>query len=227
MEGVRKERRRSRRLATSTELLVSSDDAWRPVELLDVSSHGARFRAAQDPRPGSQLRLALRVACHLLRLTGTVVRTERRRFAAVDFDPLTPEQEVVLETALLEIESAGHASQEGAVLLMIEEPALQAAIGNALCSWGYRLIARSTPLDAVQSVVDGPPLRAAIVSAGLPHGGGQAVLDYLADECPQVRRALLLEAHHDQLGLRCPYSSPPHHVLTSPYREHELAALFA
>jgi len=223
---VRKERRRSRRVATSSELLIENDEAWRRAELVDVSSHGARFRAAKKPRQGSQLHLALRVAGHLLRLTGKVVRNERRRLAAVEFDGLTPEQEATLETALLEIESADHASQEGAVLLMIEEPAIQAAIGSALCKWGYRLIARSTPLDAVQSVVDGLPLRAAIVSAGLPHGGGQDVLDFLAEECPEVRRALLLEPHHDQIGLHCPYSSPPHHVLTSPYRVNDLAALF-
>jgi hypothetical protein len=216
------DRRRSPRSSSAAEMHISTEDEWRRVWLVDVSAHGARFLGVHAPAAGTRMRVMLRVPCHVLRLEGVVVWNEKRRVAAVEFDPLTPYQRMSLDAALLEGDGVA-AADPGAVLLMIDDTAAQAMIGSVFRACGFQLIARSTPLDAVQCVVDGSPLRAAVVSAGLPHSGGHDVLDFLADECPRVKRVLLVEPHEHAVAR----SSAPHHVLTKPCTERDVVPLLA
>jgi len=185
------ERRRSPRQASSGLLHLSTRDAWRTVLLIDVSSHGARFHCAEVPRLGTRLRLALRVPCQLLRLMGRVVRHERPGVAAVEFDPLTWAQQGLLRALDPAADVPG---DHHVVLLMIDDLRTRSAIGQAVRDCGYRAIVCATPLDVIQGLVEpGLALRAAIVSAGLPGRGGQDVLGFLAQECPDVVRALLVK----------------------------------
>jgi len=206
---------------------IASREHWSRAWMIDVSSHGARFRGAHLPRPGTRVRVAMRVPCHMLKLTGAVVWNERPRAAAVEFDPLTRDQQVLLDTALLEAESpADGANEHGAVLLMIDDPVTQAAIGRAVRDRGLQPIARLTPLDAIQTLVNpGPPLRAAIVSAGLPHRAGHDVLDFLARECPQARRVLLVEPH--QTAARRSGGRPRDCIVSSPYYIADIVPMLA
>jgi hypothetical protein len=200
---------------------IATCDDWRRVWPVDLSSHGAHFRGAHLPQPGTRVRVAFRVPCHVLRLIGTVVWNHDPR-AAVEFDTLTRAQQLVLDGALLEAD-VPDGPGFGAILLMIDDPVTQLAIGRAVHGRGYHTIARTTPLDVLQGLMEpGPPLRAAIVSAGLPHGAGQDVLEFLAQERPLVRRALLAE--EVEQPARCGRSIPDHVLLGLPY---DIALVFA
>jgi hypothetical protein len=174
-------------MLSSVEIHISTHQEWCPAQLIDVSAHGAKFHDVDAPPRGTHVRVALPVPCHRLHLTGEVV-WRGHPFAAVEFDPLTRAQLVALNAGVLEAEPTDPHEQRGVVLLMIDDPAVQGEIGSELRMHGYRVLARSTPLDAILGVMRGPPLRAAIVSAG---GGGSTMLAFLADECPNVRRIVV------------------------------------
>ena len=138
--------------------------------------------------------------------------------AALEFDPLTREERVALNSALLELAPPRHVTH-GTILLMIDEPEVQLSIGKALHDHGYSVISRTTRLDVVRHFVEGagPPLRAAVVSVALPSGAGLDVLEYLANERPHVKRGLLVDAEHAELA-RCS-TGRPDFVVVSPYLE--------
>jgi len=213
-------------------MLISSRCAWRPVIPIDLSAHGAQFSSADVPAVGTRLSVAVRVPCHMLRLTGAIVRNELPCRAAIEFDPLTPAQHVLLNTVLLDADAA-YAAQRArhAVLVLVGDPEAQMEIVRAIWSCGFRPIARATPLDVVHGLdaraatLDGVSLRAAVVATNLPSGAGHDVLEYLADACPHVRRAVLVEP--DAKSRADVPRSAVDCVLLPPYRPHQLAPLFA
>lgn len=172
------------------------------------------------------MRLQLRVPCHRLRVGASIVRQTTRRDAgsAVEFDPLGREEQVALNNALLELYHPTHTAH-GTILLMINDPDTQLSIGNSLHRHGYSLISRTTPLDVIRHFVEGagPPLRAALVSAALPFGAGQDVLDFLANERPHVKRGLLIDAERAEHARTC--ASRPDFVVVSPYHDNVALAL--
>jgi hypothetical protein len=219
------DRRRSPRLPSSVEMHIATHEDWHRVWLVDVSSHGARFRGVHLPRRGTRICVAVRVPCHVLQLHGAIAWNEKHRAAAVEFDPLTREQQVSLNTGLLESDG-DYASPgaRGAVLLMIDDPTTQAAIGRAVRDCGFRLIARTTPLDAIQSLVSaGSRLHAAIISVELPHRAGHDVLDFLAREYPEVRCAVLGERGELEEGRAS--DGRPACALSQPYRAEEIGQM--
>ncbi|HEY5937980.1 MAG TPA: PilZ domain-containing protein, partial [Kofleriaceae bacterium] len=213
------DRRRSARVLSSGELRLEARDHRCHGRLLDVSSHGARFCGTDLPPAGTRVRVQLSVPCHRLRLTGSIVRNAKLRApdseSAVEFDPLTREERVALNNALLELAPPRHVTH-GTILLMIDEPDAQLSIGKALHDHGYFVISRTTRLDVVRHFLEGagPPLRAALVSESLPFGAGQDVLDYLATERPHVKRGLLIDAEHAEHA-RC-WASRPDFVVVRP-----------
>lgn len=223
------DRRRSARVLSSGELRLEARDRRCQGRLLDVSSHGARFCGADLPPAGTRVKLQLSVPFHRLRLSGSIVRNAKLRApetdsAAVEFDPLTREERVALNSALLELAPPRHVTH-GTILLMIDEPDVQLSIGKALHDHGYSVISRTTRLDVVRHLVEGagPPLRAALVSVALPFNAGQDVLDYLANERPHVKRGLLIDAEHADQASSC--TSPPDFVVVSPYHDNLARAL--
>jgi hypothetical protein len=167
---------------------VRVGDVWQSARLLDLSSHGVRFAGPDLRVLGPRVSLQLRVPCHLLRVSGAVVR--HTADTAVDLDPLTRRETLALGAALLEAAPPVGASR-GAVIVMVPDPVQQHALGDALRESGFTVIARSTPLDLLERLFDpGLPIRGAIVSPALPNGAGQDVLAFLAAERPAIRTVL-------------------------------------
>lgn len=202
----------------------SIDDISRRGWLRDVSVHGVRLSALRVPPPGTRIAMRIPVPCHVLRLSGTVVwKGGPDRTAAVELDPMTREQQRLFNNALLEHQEPPRRDSQP-VLLMVDDPDQQRAIGRELIERGYRVISRSTPLDAIQRLEeDGGELCAAVVSADLPNGAGLDVLSFLAEERPHVRRAVMVPAS----GCQPSPMPPPDCVLTAPYHRGDLAPLFA
>jgi hypothetical protein len=186
--------------------------------------HGVRLSALRVPPPGTKIAMRIPVPCHVLRLSGTVVWTDGPdRTAAVELDPMTKVQQLAYNNALLEHEEPPRRDSQP-VLLMVDDPDEQRAIGRELIDRGYRVISRSTPLDALQRLEDDRgELCAAVVSASLPNGGGLDVLSFLAEECPHVRRAVMIPASGN-LTSDVPAADC---VLSAPYHKGDIAPLFA
>jgi len=177
------------------------------------------------PPNGTRVHVQLPVPCHWLRIGASVVRKTTWRneeSAAVEFEPLTRAQQVSLNSALLELDQPHGAN--ATILLMIDDPDAQLAIGKTLHGRGYSLVSRTTPLDVIQHYVQsaGPPLRAAIVSTALPFGAGQDVLDFLAAEHPAVKRVVLIDTQSCNDGTR---ASRPDLVIVSPFHDNLADAL--
>ncbi len=163
--------------------------------------------------------------CHRLRIGASIVRKTTWRneeSAAIEFEPLSRAQRVSLNSALLELDQPDGAN--GTILLMIDDPDAQLAIGKTLHGRGYSLVSRTTPLDVIQHYVQsaGPPLRAAVVSTALPFGAGQDVLDFLAAEHPDVKRVVLIDTESCGESSR---ASQPDLVIVSPYPDNLVCAL--
>jgi len=215
------DRRRAPRVSATGAVEFSTADVSRRGWLCDISLHGVRLSGLRIPAPGTRIAMRIPVPCHMLRLSGTVVWKGPERTGAVELDPMTKAQQVELNNALLE---HAPAPKGDAVLLMVDDPIEQRAIGNELLDRGYRLISRTTPLDAMQKLGDDEgEVCAAVVSANLPNGGGLDVLSFLAEERPRVRRAVMAP----EPGWRTTRIPPPDCVLTAPYRRGDIAPLFA
>ena len=218
------DRRRAPRIRATGEVEFSVDDIQRRGWLRDVSVHGVRLSGLRIPPPGTRIAMRIPVPCHVLRLSGTVVwKGGPERTAAVELDPMTKAQQLALNSALLEHEGPPKRDSQP-VLLMVDDPDEQRAIGRELIDRGYRVISRSTPLDALQRLEeDSDEVCAAVISAGLPNGGGLDVLNFLAEERPSVRRAVMVPEPNWNTARML----EPDCVLTAPYHRGDIAPLFA
>lgn len=208
-------------MCATGEVEFSFEDISRRGWLRDISVHGVRLAGLRIPPPGTRIAMRIPVPCHVLRLSGTVVWKGPDRTAAVELDPMTKPQQIALNNALLEHTPA---PRRDAVLLMLDDPDEQRAIGKELIDRGYRLISRSTPLDALQRLdEDRGEVCAAVVSANLPNGAALDVLGFLAEERPRVRRAVMAPDPNWKTN-RIP---PPDCVITAPYHRGDIAPLFA
>ncbi len=165
------------------------------ADLVDASLTGAQLRGLELPAVGSHLDLQLDVPCHRIRLRSTVMWNRDAREVGVRFDVVSPREQLLVNNALLEA-LPGHPDHRG-VLLVLDDSATQSALGRTIHARGYRVISRSTPLDALQALASSVSLHIAVVSATLPNRGAFDLLHYLADEHPGVHRCLWPHRHGD------------------------------
>ncbi len=78
-----------------------------------------------------------------------------------------------------------------AVLVCAEEP-LRSALAELVRTRGYDLVVSTTPLQTVETLLaSGDRIGYALIASDLPQGWGHGLCEYLADEYPTIRRAVL------------------------------------
>jgi len=78
-----------------------------------------------------------------------------------------------------------------AVLVCAEEP-LRSELAGLLVTRGYEPIVSTTPLQTVRSLLEsGDRIGFALISSDLPPSWIMGICEYLADEYPAIRRAML------------------------------------
>jgi CheY-like chemotaxis protein len=200
----------------------------------DLSSGGARVSGGPDLIIGEMVRLLLNLPGRgPFSMSGRVVRrfhegrpsAEGRAFG-ISFtrisEPATPSQEATV-TAMRE----HHGLQEQMVLVVDESTRACFAMVQALQKVGRKAIAVTTPLDAIEWLLDGGShFDVALVDIVQGQSDGCDLLSFLADEYPEVRRVLISDTMRTTQLDRLRELTQPHAVLAKPCSVEQLAQLF-
>lgn len=167
----------------------------------DLSAGGVLLIGARPFRPGERIDIVFDADGD--RLTGLwllaeVVRCEPlaggRHAIGATFRNLAVEiHEHIQELVAIALERR-RASAPPTVLVVDEAPHARHAVVRDLVTTGQRVVAASTPLEVVRHLHDADlRIEAALVDARFGDTNGLAILAYIADEHPGVRRILLTE----------------------------------
>jgi two-component system cell cycle sensor histidine kinase/response regulator CckA len=154
---------------------------------LEVQDSGAGIPAEQLPRvfepfanqtPQSPGSLELAVVHGIVTQSGGRIQVDSEPGQGTRFTLHIPAMEVEPVTTARAAPTGGHEQ----VLLVEGDEAVRALLVSTLERQGYRVIATSTPSEALASLAQ--PLHALIVDLGLPEGGGEGLAKTLAERMP-------------------------------------------
>ena len=92
---------------------------------------------------------------------------------------------------------------------------------------GRKAIAVTTPLDAIEWLLDGGShFDTALVDVMLGNADGVDLLNFLADEYPEVRRVLMSDPMRTPQLERARQLTQPHAVLSKPWNAEQLKQVF-
>jgi CheY-like chemotaxis protein len=203
----------------------------------DLSGGGARVSGGPDLIVGEMVRLLLQLPGRgPFSMPGRVVRrfSESRpgsgegRAFGISFTRVSEPAFATHEATVRALKDYG-ALTEPVVLVVDESTQACFTLVQALHQVGRKAIAVTTPLDAIEWLLDGGShFEMALVNTAHDRGGndGRDLLAFLADEYPEVRRVLISDSMRmgqlDQLR----ELTQPHAVLAKPLSVEQLARLF-
>ena len=223
------ERRSHPRFASLSPALVVGEAGIAGQCLIeDLSIGGARITGAPGLVIGEVVRLLLqlpgrrpfsmdgRIARQLPDL-GTVIGRYGLSFARISGPA---QRDLDATVAALQLTPA---APEAVVLVVDDSPRMCSALVHDLNEMGRKGIAVTTPLDAIEWLLDvGSHIDAAFVDVMLGAASGCDLLSFLADEYPQVRRVLMADPLHPAHLERMQRGAEPHATLAKPWGAQDL-----
>ena len=233
-QSVSNERRKHPRFAAlSPAMIVGPNGVSGHCLVEDLSAGGARISGIFQLALGESVRLLLQLPGRgPFSLVGQVVR----QFAAaganhpasygVSFvaapDAVTGTHDQTV-TALRQVHSV-----DPVVLVVDDSTRTCFSLVKDLHMAGRKAIAVTTALDAIEWLLDGAShIDIALVDVVLGNADGCDLLNFLADEYPQVRRVLMSDSLHMPEVRRVQEDTRPHLVLHKPWSSHQLAQICA
>lgn len=212
--------------------VVSSRGESAPFSIRDLSAGGAMLVGTLRLAAGERIEILFDADGDRLtgiRLCAEVIRSDRlpsERFATgVEFRDVP----VVIHDHIHELVIAANerrrANAPPSIMVVDASPQAHRAVARDLARSGRRILAASTLLEVVRHLHDPEQrIETALVDTRLGDADGLAILAYLADEYPNVRRVLVSDR-----GRLCDYerelsSGRAHAFLTKPWEPECLVA---
>jgi hypothetical protein len=230
------ERRKHPRFAAlSPAMIVGEGGITGHCLVEDLSAGGARVSGGPDLIVGEMVRLLLQLPGRgPFSMPGRVVRRfnearpgagEGRAFG-ISFTRVSEPAMATHEATVSALKDQG-ALTEPVVLVVDESTNACFNLVQALHQVGRKAIAVTTPLDAIEWLLDGGShFEMALVNTAHGTSDGCDLLAFLADEYPEVRRVLISDSMRlgqlDQMR----ELTQPHAVLAKPLSVEQLARLF-
>ena len=227
----RERRLHPRFAALSPALVVGEGGVTSHCLVEDLSAGGARISGNPALTVGEQVRLLLQLPGRgPFSLHGSVVRRfgDQSNPAAfgISFKQAPQRQSRSVEdtVAALQESSAGN---ESVVLVVDDNSRTCYSLVQDLLRVGRKAIAVTTPLDAIEWLLDGGShFDTALVDVMLGNAEGVDLLNFLADEYPEVRRVLMSDPLRSPQLERARQLTQPHAVLSKPWSAEQLAQVF-
>ena len=233
-EAERAEKRQHPRFAALSPALVVGDSGVTSHCLVeDLSAGGALVSGGPTLNIGEAVRLLLQLPGRgPFSLDGKVVRQlndsrwQREVAFGIAFSNRPPSA-VESREATVAVLDQGQGLADPVVLVVDDNTRTCYTLVQDLQRVGRKAIAVTTPLDAIEWLLDGgSQIDTAMVDIVLGHSNGCDLLTFLADEYPDVRRVLMSD------HLRAPQLetarelAQPHAILHKPWNETSLREVF-
>lgn len=199
----------------------------------DLSAGGARISGVPSMVVGEQVRLLLQLPGRgPFSLNGRIVRDfsavggQRGHAYGVSF-ARAPASAVETAEQTVSILHRVHGADDPVVLVVDDSTRACFTLVQDLHRVGRKAIAVTTPLDAIEWLLDGAShIDIALVDVVLGNADGCDLLNFLADEYPKVRRVVMSDRLRAGQLDRSHEIAPPHAVLHKPYNVEQLAQIF-
>ncbi len=210
-------------LALSPALVVGSGGVCGQCLVEDLSASGARVSGAALLQIGERVRLLLQLPGRRpFSLQGRVVRRlESRETNVASYGVVFESLPSAGMDSAAETVANLYTRQGGAepVILVVDDSATTCHnLVRDLMRVGRQAIAVTTPLDAIEWLLDGGShFDVALVDVLLNNASGCDLLGFLAEEYPEVRRVVMSDPMRGAQAERARRLSQPHGVLLKPW----------
>lgn len=226
-------RHHPRFLALSPALVVGANGVCSQCLVEDLSTSGARISGAALLQEGERVRLLLQLPGRgPFSLAARVVRRlQSRETNTASFGVVFEGQPDVSATTEAEtvakLRNRPHAAEP--VILVVDDSAqICHNLVRDLMQVGRRAIAVTTPLDAIEWLLDGGShFDVALVDVLLSNASGCDLLGFLAEEYPEVRRVVMSDPMRSMHVGRVLEVAQPHGVLYKPWDQDTLLRVVA
>jgi CheY-like chemotaxis protein len=228
------ERRQHPRFAALSPALVVGEGGVSGHCLVeDLSAGGARISGVPTLVVGEKIRLLLQLPGRgPFSLSGRVVRSfpdlggQRGPAFGVSFARVPDRVPETAEQTVSSLQKV-HGVDDPVVLVVDESTRTCFTLVQDLLRVGRKAIAVTTPLDAIEWLLDGGSyFDIALVDVVLGNADGCDLLNFLADEYPEVRRVVMSDRLRSGQLDRAHQIAQPHAVLHKPWNVEQLAQIF-